>query len=60
VGPVSGAAFNPAVGTGPILIDALVGGGSMANLWIYLVAPFIGGAAAAIVFKIQTPDQAVR
>ncbi|GMR13161.1 MAG: MIP/aquaporin family protein [Gemmatimonadota bacterium] len=60
VGPVSGGVFNPAVGTGPILISALAGGGSIANLWIYLVAPFIGGAAAAIVFRIQTPDQAVQ
>jgi aquaporin Z len=60
VGPVSGGAFNPAVGTGPILIDALAGGGSMANLWIYLVAPFIGGACAAIVFKIQATDPAVQ
>ena len=56
VGPVSGGAFNPAVGVGPILIDTIAGEGSLANLWIYLAAPFLGGAAAAMVFKVQSPD----
>ena len=28
-GPISGGAFNPAVGVGPILVDALLGGGSL-------------------------------
>ncbi|MCH7563384.1 MAG: aquaporin [Gemmatimonadetes bacterium] len=60
VGPVSGAAFNPAVGIGPILMDTLAGEGSMANLWIYLAAPFVGGASAAVAFKIQTTDQALQ
>ncbi len=52
-GPISGGAFNPAVGIGPILMDALAGGGPLSNLWIYLVGPLAGGAAAALVFKIQ-------
>ena len=52
-GPISGGAFNPAVGTGPILVDAMVGGGSLAHLWLYLVGPFLGGALAAGVFGIQ-------
>ena len=55
-GPVSGGAFNPAVGVGPILWDAIAGGGSLGNLWIYLAAPFLAGAAAALVFKVQNPD----
>jgi len=53
VGPISGGAFNPAVGTGPILVDAMVGGGSLSHLWLYLVGPFLGGALAAGVFGIQ-------
>lgn len=57
-GGISGGAFNPAVGLGPILVDALVGGGSMGALWIYLVGPLAGGAVAAAVFKIQNPDDA--
>ena len=34
-GPISGGAFNPDVGFGPILIDTFLGGGSLGNLWIY-------------------------
>lgn len=52
-GGTSGGAFNPAVGTGPILIQALMGGGGFANLWLYLVGPLLGGAVAALVFKLQ-------
>lgn len=52
-GPISGGAFNPAVGVGPILVDALLGGGSIANLWLYVVAPLAGGALAAATFGLQ-------
>ncbi len=52
-GGVSGGAFNPAVGLGPTLVHGLMGGGSFASLWLYLVGPFLGGALAAAVFKIQ-------
>jgi aquaporin Z len=52
-GPISGGAFNPAVGVGPILADTLLSGGSLGNLWIYLVAPLAGGALAAAVFGLQ-------
>ncbi|GAB5517808.1 MAG: aquaporin [Rhodothermales bacterium] len=52
-GGISGGAFNPAVGIGPILMDVFAGDGGFGNIWIYLVAPFAGGALAAVVFKIQ-------
>lgn len=52
-GPISGGAFNPAVGLGPTLIDVLLGHGSLGNLWIYLVGPLAGGALAASVFGLQ-------
>ena len=55
-GPISGGAFNPAVGIGPTLLHAAVGGGSLTSLWFYLVAPLAGGALAAVVFKIQNPE----
>ena len=55
-GGVSGGAFNPAVGIGPILMNAIVGGGTFGNLWYYLVGPLIGGVAAAAVFKMQNPN----
>jgi aquaporin Z len=56
-GPISGGAFNPAVGTGPILAAALLGGGSVANLWLYLVGPFVGGVVAAMLYRVQQPSQ---
>ncbi len=52
-GAISGGAFNPAVGTGPILVQSMLGDGSLGNLWIYLVGPFLGGAVAAAVFGLQ-------
>lgn len=54
-GPISGGAFNPAVGLGPILMDTLLGGQTLGHVWIYLVAPLLGGAAAALIFKFQNP-----
>jgi aquaporin Z len=52
-GGISGGAFNPAVGTGITLVHAMLGGGSFASWWLYLVGPFLGGALAAVVFKVQ-------
>jgi len=52
-GAISGGAFNPAVGIGPTLVNALLSGGSFASLWYYLVGPFLGGFLAAVVFKHQ-------
>ena len=52
-GPVSGGAFNPAVGTGLTIIHALMGDGSWQHLWLYLAGPFAGGALAAGVYRLQ-------
>jgi aquaporin Z len=52
-GGISGGAFNPAVGVGPTVIHATMGGGPWSPLWLYLVGPFAGGALAAVVFKLQ-------
>lgn len=52
-GRISGGAFNPAVGIGPTIVNALLGGGSWGNLWLYLVGPLAGGAVAAVVFGMQ-------
>lgn len=52
-GGISGGAFNPAVGIGPIVIDATMGGGAWSALWLYLVGPLAGGALAAAVFRVQ-------
>ena len=47
VGSISGGAFNPAVAVG----ITLMGLSAPADLWIFLVADFLGGAAAAAVFR---------
>jgi aquaporin Z len=52
-GPISGGAFNPAVGIGPTLVQTMLGAGSLANLWFYIAGPLAGGALAAFVFGIQ-------
>jgi aquaporin Z len=52
-GPISGGAFNPAVGIGPTVVDAVLAGGSYQHLWLYLVGPLLGGAMAAGVFRVQ-------
>ena len=52
VGSISGAAFNPAVAVG----ISVMGLGSWANIWIYLVACFAGGAVAGVGFKMLNPN----
>ncbi len=54
-GPVSGGAFNPAVGIGPIVIESFMGGGGYGNLWLYIVGPLAGAVVGALVFKLQHP-----
>ncbi len=52
VGAVSGGAFNPAVAVG----ITVMGLSALNNIWIFLVANFLGGAAAALVFNALNPD----
>jgi aquaporin Z len=52
VGHVSGAAFNPAVAVGASILGLL----PWSNLWLYLSADLLGGAAAAAVFKGLNPE----
>ncbi len=47
VGGISGGAFNPAVGLGVVLM----GLERISQLWIYVGADLLGGAAAAMVFR---------
>jgi aquaporin Z len=53
VGPLSGGAFNPAVGFGPILVHSVFADGTLGDLWIYIVGPLLGAAVAAGVFGMQ-------
>ncbi|MBL0331695.1 MAG: aquaporin family protein [Chlorobiota bacterium] len=53
-GGISGGAFNPAVGIGPIIVDFILGGtsGSISNVALYLIGPSIGAILASMVFGI--------
>ena len=51
VGNISGGAFNPAVAVG----ISFMGLSAWPNIWIYLVADFVGGAVAAGAFKAVNP-----
>ena len=52
-GPVSGGAFNPAVGIGATVLHATQGGGGWSFLWIPIVGPLLGGALASFVWDYQ-------
>ncbi len=52
LGPVSGGAFNPAVAIGITVMHLA----KVSNLWIYLIANFGAGVAAALVFKMINPE----
>jgi len=50
-GPVSGAAMNPARHLGPALL-----GGVFENMWLYWVAPILGGILAALLYKLTLEE----
>lgn len=52
VGAISGGAFNPAVAVG----ITVMGLSSFANIWIFLLANFVGGALAAVTFNSLNPE----
>jgi aquaporin Z len=52
LGGISGGAFNPAVAVGITVMHVA----RAANLWIYLVANFAGGALAAMAFRFINPE----
>jgi aquaporin Z len=50
--PVDGTSVNPARSIGPALF---VGGTALSQLWVFIIAPLIGGALAAVVFQLMYP-----
>ncbi|HEX9335370.1 MAG TPA: aquaporin [Pseudonocardiaceae bacterium] len=52
-GPISGGAFNPAVGFGATFGAAVYGSGGWSHLWLYIVAPLLGAAVAAGIHLVQ-------
>ena len=51
----TGTSVNPARSFGPALF---VGGDALANVWVFLVAPLIGGVLAALVYKFLDSKKA--
>ena len=52
IGGTSGGAFNPAVAIGASVVHVF----AWNNIWIYFVAGFGGAALAALVFRMNNPD----
>jgi aquaporin Z len=53
-GPISGGAYNPAVGIGATLGSAMFGGGGWSDVWLYIVGPLTGAAIGAGIHALQT------
>jgi aquaporin Z len=53
VGGISGGAFNPAIAVGAMVTGLL----QWSNIWIYLLAEFVGGAVAAYAFLFVLPGE---
>ncbi len=47
--PITGTSVNPARSLGPAVF---VGGAALSQLWLFLIAPVIGGIIAAIIWKL--------
>jgi len=51
--PIDGTSVNPARSLGPALFAGMTSGSvALSQLWLFIVAPIIGGVLAAIVWKI--------
>lgn len=53
--PVTNTSVNPARSTGPALVE---GGIALQQLWLFWVAPIIGGVIAAVVYKFVGGEKA--
>ena len=59
--PVTNTSVNPARSTGPALIEAIYGvngGAALSQVWLFWLAPIIGGALGAIIYRWLRPDNA--
>ena len=53
IGPFTGGSVNPARSFGPYLVNELFGGSTpWAELWVYIVGPCLGAAAAAVTYEL--------
>ena len=56
-GAISGGAYNPAVGIGPLLVSFISGNGHIENIGFYIAGPSIGAVIAAFVFRVMNPTE---
>ena len=54
--PLTGTSVNPARSLGPAIV---VGGDAISQVWLFIVAPLIGGAIAAIVYWFLYPTEEI-
>ena len=60
VGPVTGAALNPARAFGTTFVQAIFGGKNFFNqYYVYIIGPVVGGALGAIVYDLLVQPKAV-
>ena len=52
--PITGTSVNPARSIGPALFE---GGAALSQLWLFIVAPFVGAVLSAIVWKVIGNDK---
>jgi aquaporin Z len=50
--PITGTSVNPARSLGPALVGVLADSTALSQLWLFWVAPIIGGLLAAVVWKL--------
>ena len=61
IGPFTGGSVNPARTFGPYLINELFGGDTpWSELWVYIVGPCVGAAAAAVTYEFLVRPSAVQ
>ena len=65
VGPITGAALNPARQIGPVVLETIIGFGQssdrIAQLWVYIAGPIAGGLVGAGLYQFigrQVPESA--
>jgi glycerol uptake facilitator protein len=60
VGPITGAALNPARQVGPELLEAAIGSATnLGQLWVYIAGPIVGGLVGAFAYQFIGTQRAV-
>lgn len=56
-GPISGGAFNPAVGIGPLIFDFTRLATHWSNLFLYIIGPVLGSVLASFSYTLVTKKE---